>query len=310
MKIKYFMKDKIYILGDIILDKFTYCDIEKINPEAPCQLIKIKYSNYKLGGSSNVANNLDSLGLNIEMFGIIGNDNAGKKIKELSSEISNYFIQDYSKPTILKERFISENYNQQILRADYEQKYTLNEKQLTEILLKFKEITPKYTIISDYNKGFISKKLINEIKKTNTKILVDPKPENIDFYYNVFLIKPNLKEASEIYGRKIINEDKNIEKAGLELVKKYKSNFIITRGEKGSTLITKDKKIKHVCQEPIDIFDVTGAGDTYISALTYGLIKYEDNLEKAIEIAQIASKLVVQKSGTATITKSEIDKYI
>lgn len=96
-------------------------------------------------------------------------------------------------------------------------------------------------VISDYAKGLITKELMDDIKKEfKGKILIDPKPKN-DFYKDVYLIKPNLKEASQILGREIENKDDELEKSGLESVDKYNSNFVITRGEKGATLITVDE---------------------------------------------------------------------
>ena len=300
-------KEYVSVFGDIILDKFTYCENSRLNPEAPTLLVNAKRSEYKLGGCSNVANNLKALNIEPILYGIIGRDEAGRKIEELTGDIEQKIIYS-STPTILKERFVSEHYGSQILRVDYEEKENLTQSGLEEIINYFNKNPTQYTIISDYNKGMITKDLVEYLKSTTTKIFVDPKPENIDLYYDVYLIKPNLSEASQIYGKKIENTNEAVAKAGLELVKKYRSNFIITRSDKGSTLITKDRKVKHITQNPVEVYDVTGAGDTYISALVYGLIK-TGIMNNAINIAQNASKLVVQKPGTAVIREEELFKY-
>jgi len=147
---------------------------------------------------------------------------------------------------------------------------------------------------------------MDNIKKTfKGKILVDPKPKNIEFYKGVYLIKPNLKEASQIVGREIENKDEDVEKAGLELVDRYNSNFVITRSEKGATLITLNGDIYHIPTKVKEVHDVSGAGDTFIATLAYALDKGYDLVE-AVKLANKASSIVVGKVGTATVSLEEL----
>lgn len=296
----------ILVFGDIILDKFTHGEIKRTNPEAPAPLFDIDKREYRLGGAANVANNLFSLNSNFYLYGHIGKDLEGSLLKSLAQNFNFYFIEDEN-PTTLKERFISETFRQQVFRADEEKIRNPTKKDIEEILSHLNSIESEMVIFSDYNKGFLTKQLVSKIKEKGYKILVDPKPKNIDLYHGVYLIKTNLKEAGEIYGHEILNIDSNIEEVGEILAKKYSSNLIITRGSLGSTLITKEGSISHIRQEQIKVFDVTGAGDTYIATLAFAMNELGKNLEEAIFLAQSASKLVVQKPGTATISRKELE---
>ncbi len=309
------------VLGDLMLDYYTYGKVERINPEAPVPILRTVKEKYTLGGAGNVAKNIAKLNENVLLMGIIGNDNRGEQLKKLCNEnnIKYQFITD-GRPTIVKHRFVALGYNQQLLRVDYEETDDISSKEENNIINFIDKLnntnigdntnntSNNIMIISDYNKGLLTKNLINNIKKTfNGKILVDPKPENIEYYKDVYLIKPNLKEASQIYGKNIENNNKSVEKAGLELVEKYNSNFVITRSEKGATLITTDKNVVHIPTSVKEIHDVSGAGDTFIAVIGYCL-NNNYNLEDSVKLANKASSIVVGKVGTAAITYEELFK--
>jgi len=240
---------------------------------------------------------------------IINNDEFGKCIEDLCNKnnIKYCFISD-GRPTIVKHRFVAMGYNQQLLRVDYEKIWPIDDNLAEKILEVIKNLNGEADIlvVSDYAKGVITKKLMDDIKKAfKGKILVDPKPKNIEFYKGVYLIKPNLKEASQIAGREIENNDKDVEKAGLELVDRYNSNFVITRSEKGATLITLNGDIYHIPTKVKEVHDVSGAGDTFIATLAYALDKGYDLVE-AVKLANKASSIVVGKVGTATVSLDEL----
>ncbi|WP_423792405.1 bifunctional heptose 7-phosphate kinase/heptose 1-phosphate adenyltransferase [Methanocaldococcus indicus] len=299
----------IIVLGEVMLDKYTYGKVERINPEAPVPILNVVEERYTLGGAGNVANNIASLNHGVFLVSILNNDEFGKCIKELceKNNIKYYFISD-GRPTIVKHRFVALGYNQQLLRVDYEKVYPINDNLAEKILEVIKNLNEKSNIliISDYAKGLITKELMESIKKEfKGKILVDPKPKNIELYKKVYLIKPNLKEASQILGIEIENKDDEVEKAGLELVDKYNSNFVITRSEKGATLITLDGEIFHIPTKVKEVHDVSGAGDTFIAVLGYALDKGYD-LVDAVKLANKASSIVVGKVGTATVCLEEL----
>ena len=299
----------IIVLGEVMLDKYTYGKVERINPEAPVPILNVVEERYTLGGAGNVANNVASLKHDVFLISIINNDEFGKCIEDLCNKnnIKYCFISD-GRPTIVKHRFVAMGYNQQLLRVDYEKIRPIDDSLAEKILEVIKKLNGEadILIISDYAKGVITKKLMDNIKKTfKGKILVDPKPKNIEFYKGVYLIKPNLKEASQIAGREIENNDKDVEKAGLELVDRYNSNFVITRSEKGATLITLNGDIYHIPTKVKEVHDVSGAGDTFIATLAYALDKGYDLVE-AVKLANKASSIVVGKVGTATVSLDEL----
>jgi rfaE bifunctional protein kinase chain/domain len=179
---------------------------------------------------------------------------------------------------------------------------------IDEILLYFKNLKDESDIlvISDYNKGLLNRKLVEGLKhEFKGKIIVDPKPENIELYSDVYLIKPNIFEASKILGKEILNTDESVESAGIELVEKLNSNIVITRSEKGVSAFTKNGKIEHISTNVRDVHDVSGAGDTFIATLSYAIDRGYDLID-AVKLANKASSIVVSKSGTATVTLEEL----
>lgn len=297
----------ICVLGDVMLDKYTYGTVDRINPEAPVPILNVSYEKNTLGGAGNVAKNISSLNEKICLFGICGHDQFGNKIKELCNENNiNYYLIDDGRPTIIKHRFVALGYNQQLLRVDYEKKHPIHNEYIPHIIKKLIEMDPKIIVISDYAKGFITKKLMDNLKKNcSGKILVDPKPSNANFYKNVYLVKPNLKETSEILNKNVKNNDEEVEKAGLKLVEIFNSNIVITRSHKGSTLITQEGDIYHIPTMAKEVHDVSGAGDTYIAVLSYAL-NNNYPLKEAVELANKGSSIVVGKLGTASITIEEL----
>jgi rfaE bifunctional protein kinase chain/domain len=298
----------ICVLGEVMLDKYTYGRVERINPEAPVPILHVVDERYTLGGAGNVANNLISLNEQVYLMSVCNEkEEFGKCIKDICEKrnIKHHFITD-GRPTIVKHRFVALGYNQQLLRVDYEENHPLDCNYSKTFVDKIVELNSNILIISDYAKGVITKELMECLKKQfKGRILIDPKPKNIDLYKNVYLIKPNLKEASGIVGWKIKNNNEDVEKAGMEIVDKYNANVVITRSEKGSTLITLDNEIYHIPTEAREVYDVSGAGDTYIATLGYALDKNYD-LVDAVKLANRASSIVVGKVGTATVSLEEL----
>lgn len=303
------IKEKnILVIGDIMLDKYIFGDIERISPEAPVPVFKIIKDKveYRLGGAGNVASNIVSLGAKCILIGDVGNDEDGKIIEKYLNNFNIKFSNTSLKgnKTICKTRYISNN--QQVIRIDNEHFNNDNKnRNYKEFLNKIKFDEIDCIIISDYDKGLITKKLFEEIKKYNKKIIVDPKPKNINLYKDVYLITPNLKEATEITS---VND--NIKANLLKLNKLTNSNVIVTMGRHGAAFY--DKEEKKYFEFPAtnkEVYDVSGAGDTFIAVLTL-LISSKLDLEESIKNAIIAAGISVGKFGTSTVSLNELTSEI
>ena len=293
-----FKEKNILVIGDIMLDKYIFGDVERISPEAPVQIVNVKEEKFIPGGAANVANNIAALNANAFMIGVIGNDNeAIILLNELKKRNINTegIITDNQKPTTQKVRVLGQK--QQLLRIDYEKKDYLNKETESKIITFIKEKIEKIDaiIISDYAKGVITKNLMENIKKLaeNKIIIVDPKPKHKDFYKNTTLITPNLKEAKEMAD----NEE--------DLIKELNTSILVTKGEKGMSLLEKDGNITNIPTKAKEVYDVSGAGDTVVATLALALAS-NATLKQAAILANHAAGITVGKIGTSTVTIEEI----
>jgi len=304
-------KDRhVLVIGDIILDHYIWGKVNRISPEAPVPVVEVTRESFLLGGAANVAHNIVSLGGRASVIGINGQDIAGEALMNILMQrgVNCDGIFTENRPTTVKTRVIA--HNQQVVRFDREDKKYVDGKILKGILGHINSVLLQYdaVIISDYQKGMISQGLIRDIvKKAKPKemfISVDPKVGHFDFYKGVSLITPNVMEASS--GSKIeIRDDKTLLKAGKSLLKKLSCKAVlITRGEQGMSLFEK-KKVTHIPTVARKVYDVTGAGDTVISAFTLAYASGA-SMEEAAMIANHAAGIVVAEVGTAVATADQI----
>ncbi|WP_139454103.1 D-glycero-beta-D-manno-heptose-7-phosphate kinase [Campylobacter armoricus] len=291
---------KILVVGDFMVDHYIWCDCERISPEAPVMVVKSKKEDKRLGGAGNVYANLKSLGADVYAIGVIGDDESGKFLQEnLNAKL---FIEKDRK-TPLKSRILS--HSQQVLRLDDENDFET--KLENEIISEFKKIIKdfKAVILSDYKKGTLSdkvcKELINIANSLNIPILVDPKGNDFSKYKNATLLTPNKKEAMNALG--IDNLD-NLE----FFIKKLKDDYdlkysIITLSEEGIAVF--DEKLHIIPAKALEVYDVTGAGDSVIAMLAYALSLNIDIL-KACELANKVAAVVVAKVGSVSVSFDEV----
>jgi D-beta-D-heptose 7-phosphate kinase/D-beta-D-heptose 1-phosphate adenosyltransferase len=284
-----------------MLDKYIYGDVDRISPEAPVPVVKMKNEIYELGGAANVAMNINSLGGQVFLMGYIGEDNSGRILKKrLEEKEINYYLPEVLEQTIQKTRVVGNN--QQIVRIDRE----YNEEILNEtekgILFELLRINPDVIIASDYAKGCLTNSLFSELKNLGKKIIVDPKPENMGNYLGVNLITPNLKEAREMSGIE------GVEKIGRELQKRFSSNILLTKGKNGMSLFEEDKLIDIPTQAK-EIYDVSGAGDTVVSVMGLG-VACGLSLEESAFLANHAAGIAVSKTGTYHVSSIELKGVI
>lgn len=306
-----FKKIKIAVVGDIMLDDYIIGEVERISPEAPVPIVRVKKERFVLGGAANVINNLASLGAQTISFGIIGDDFDGKRvIKELQDkkiDISGIIKVD-DRPTIVKKRIISGH--QQLLRIDWEDNNPITHEQEDFIIQGVRKNIKNIDaiILSDYDKGVLTKRVATEIIKIarehNVIINVDPKPKNVENYKGATSMTPNRKEAMECLG---IIKGNDFYKIGKELKEKLQlNNLLLTKSEEGMSLFL-DETVD-IPTYAKEVYDVTGAGDTVISVFTLaaasGIEWYE-----AAKIANTAAGVVVGRIGTSTVTADEILEF-
>jgi len=239
-----FKNQKIAVIGDLILDKYIYGEVERISPEAPVPIVRVLKEKYVPGGAANVAANISTLGGNPFLFGTVGKDQYKdillQKIAEMNIHTSGIFT-DNNKTTTRKTRVIG--LNQQLLRIDNENIDYIETHQEEKFIDQLKNINDLSAIlISDYAKGTITKQLISQLiqfsQANSIPIIIDPKPKHQDWYTGSTLVTPNKKEAQEMCGLTIETENDFI-KVGKLLVNKFNSNVIITAGAEGMYVFEK-----------------------------------------------------------------------
>ena len=303
------MKKKITVIGDVMIDWYLHGESSRISPEAPVPVVNFKESKFQLGGAANVANNLKHLEIEPFLIGAVGKDHFGSLLKEhlKVEKIKFNLLSEKSFQTICKQRLMSSN--QQLARIDYEQYFHASK--LSNILNTFTKNIAKtdLIIVSDYGKGTVSnaRKLIQSARKLKKKILIDPKGKDFTKYKGANLITPNKSEFENIMGK--LGSKKDLENKAKKMLEHLDlESLIVTLGSEGMYVLTKsNKKIigNFINAYPQEVFDVSGAGDTTISAL--GAALSEDNdIFSAAEFANLAASISVSKLGTSTVSKDEV----
>lgn len=303
-------KGRVTVVGDVMLDRYWYGSSSRISPEAPVPVVNVDRYENRAGGAANVALNLASLGIECDLVGIVGQDEAGQTLEQLLKDknIDPRFIVSEELPTITKLRILSRH--QQLLRVDFEKGYDkVDQGSLLSTLRKCMRDT-KVVICSDYGKGALSsvQTMIKECRSKNIKVLVDPKGTDFSRYSGATLLTPNMSEFEAVVGKVKDNDD--LEKKALKLIKEFSLEaLLVTRSEDGMSLIVPGKDALHIPTYAREVYDVTGAGDTVIATLAASLASGCD-LPLACAIANRAGGIVVGKLGTSTVTPRELDEVI
>ncbi|MEO8885401.1 MAG: PfkB family carbohydrate kinase [Mucilaginibacter sp.] len=303
---------KICVIGDIMLDHYINGSCTRISPEAPVQIVDVSEDVYSLGGAGNVLENLKAFGCEASIISISNNDSAGDIIKTEINKLEPafyYLVHDETRRTTIKSRVIVNRH--QLIRLDKEDKHYCDDTIADKILefLAAKISTIDVVILSDYCKGVLSPYLIKNIIKlcnaNNVLSVVDSKTKDLSVYYGAGLIKPNKKEAELASGIKITN-DETLEQACKKIADVTASPIIVvTLSEDGVAIYHQNKVIKKPTRA-IDVFDVTGAGDTVIAALAFALAN-NLSISEACDFANSAAAIVVAKFGSAVATIDEIN---
>ncbi|MCY1632838.1 bifunctional heptose 7-phosphate kinase/heptose 1-phosphate adenyltransferase [Marinifilum sp. D737] len=307
----------VLIIGDVMVDAYVWGKVDRISPEAPVPIVSCVNRESRLGGAANVALNIKSMGANPILCSVIGNDEKGEEFLNLLTDIQDEqsgIVVSKHRRTTVKTRFISDN--QHIIRVDEEDTHELADEIEVEFIHHIKNLLDKHeihaVIFEDYDKGVITKKLIDEITKfandKNIPILVDPKKRHYSDYKNVSLFKPNFKEFVE--GSNLNLEKGNIEGLFTE-AKKFQNKMninklLITLSELG-VFISNEDTFEHIPAVVREIADVSGAGDTVISVATLCLAAGL-NAKEIAAISNLAGGIVCEIPVVVPIEKEQLLK--
>ncbi|MFQ3248912.1 MAG: D-beta-D-heptose 7-phosphate kinase/D-beta-D-heptose 1-phosphate adenosyltransferase [Glaciecola sp.] len=304
MQIPDFSKAKILIIGDVMLDRYWTGPTSRISPEAPVPIVRVDDSEDRPGGAANVAINAATLGAQVVLMGMTGEDEAAQILTDrlAAMNVRCEFSKVPTQDTITKLRIVSRN--QQLLRLDFEKSFAKDDK--SELVAKFEQEVQKsdLVVLSDYSKGCLSdpQSLISLARKYNKPVVVDPKGSDFGKYHGASLITPNMSEFEGEMGE-CESEDELFNKAQELKSKCNLEAVLVTRSEKGMSLF--QEEAYHLPAHAKEVYDVTGAGDTVISTLAC-CIAVGLPLERACQFANHAASVVVGKLGTSTVSTTEL----
>jgi D-beta-D-heptose 7-phosphate kinase/D-beta-D-heptose 1-phosphate adenosyltransferase len=303
---------RIIVLGDLMLDEFIWGRVRRISPEAPVPIVEVERQSRAIGGAGNVVSNLVALGAAAFPLGAVGDDGDAVRLRsefETLGVDQHGIITDSSRPTTMKTRIIA--HNQQVVRADRESRKPIPAPIEDLLISRFNDLlrSADGLIVSDYNKGLLTERLLSQVlhssRDAGLTACLDPKTRNFSAYQPITILTPNNQEAGEAAGVEIV-DDATLVEAGRKLLASLECKAVlITRGEEGMSLFAADGEVTHIPTVAREVYDVTGAGDTVIAALTLALASGASYVEAAT-IANHAAGVVVGKLGTATVTRSEL----
>lgn len=311
-----FHNTTVAVIGDVMLDRYWWGSVSRISPEAPVPVVKIERMTLAAGGAANVAANIAAYGAKCILVGVVGNDDAASQIRQVLKEcgISDQnLVTAAGRPSTVKTRLVA--HSQQVARIDQEDEMSCSEDVESEILdqVVLAVSAANVVVLSDYAKGILSDRVISFAiecaKEAGVKVLVDPKGKVYEKYRGASLLTPNRREAAEA-----VNLDENasdlVQTAGIRLLESVDVDaLLITEGSDGMSLFRKGEPSVHLPALARAVFDVTGAGDTVIATLATSLGSGAD-LESAAKLANIAAGLVVERSGTTTLTLAELKQHL
>lgn len=299
----------ILIVGDVMLDRYLYGSTSRVSPEAPVPVVHLKDTDYKPGGAANVALNVTALGITSHVIGLVGEDESAELLRKslVDAGIQDGLIALHDAVTISKSRIISRH--QQLIRLDEEDGFASFDHSKLLSMVEQQLADTAVMILSDYDKGTISpilQPLIQLAKSHQVPVLVDPKTSDFTMYAGATLLTPNMAEFEAAAG-KCRDEDEVLEKAAGLIEQCELQAMLITRSEKGMSLVRDRDTVMHLPAQVRDVFDVTGAGDTVIAVLATMLAQGND-LEAAARAANVAAGIVVGKLGAASVSYDELSR--
>ena len=309
----------ILVVGDLGIDKYTFGEVRRISPEAPVPVLEVSKEWNKLGLAANVTDNLKSLDVASTLCGVIGDDSRANLVESLleERELKTWgLVRDKSRHTTYKERVTTST--QQICRVDYETKESIDEETNRRMVARIQEFADSHSglIIEDYGKGLFSESLCQKIIQSNKEkggiVTVDPSRSTPPMWYKgATLLKPNRVESHIMVEALGYFKERKLETIAKILVEKLQlEKVVITLGADGMAMLDTKAggELKLIPTAANEVFDVSGAGDTVIAALTASLLSGA-TLEEAAWVGNCAAGVVVRKRGTALCSTLELKEY-
>jgi D-beta-D-heptose 7-phosphate kinase / D-beta-D-heptose 1-phosphate adenosyltransferase len=304
-----FASATVMVVGDVMLDRYWYGSVKRISPEAPVPVVNVNNNILKPGGAANVSTNISSLGANVSLLGLIGDDEHGAALQRLLVEqgVATQLLQS-TKPTITKLR-VMEQY-QQLLRADFEEFFEPSD--CEPLPRHYQQLlgAADVVVLSDYAKGSLSQSqlLIQMAREQKKCVLVDPKGCDYLRYRGATLLTPNLQEFEAVVGH--CANQAEMSAKGLRLMGELQLQaLLVTLGKDGMLLLQCEQEPLHFQAKALEVFDVTGAGDTVIAVIAAALAAGEP-LANAVGLANIAAGIVVGKLGSASVNVPELRRAL
>jgi len=300
-----FSAARILVVGDVMLDRYWFGDVQRISPEAPVPVVRVRRSEERLGGAANVARNAAVLGAHVALVGVVGDDEPGRSIEALARAvgIDCGLVRDPELPTTIKLRVIGRQ--QQLLRIDFEQAPGAQALARKLEAVRARLADAQVLVLSDYDKGSLSEieLLIADARAAGTDVIVDPKGDDYARYRGVTMLTPNRAELREVVGA-WRDEDDLVQRAqalrrSLEI--RY---LLLTRSEEGMTLFSEAGEL-HVPAQAREVYDVSGAGDTVVAVIA-AMFAAGRPVDDAVRLANRAGGIVVGKLGTAAVSPDEL----
>ncbi|WP_455206356.1 bifunctional D-glycero-beta-D-manno-heptose-7-phosphate kinase/D-glycero-beta-D-manno-heptose 1-phosphate adenylyltransferase HldE [Kaarinaea lacus] len=303
-----FTQAKVLVVGDLMLDRYWYGDTSRISPEAPVPVVHVGDTEERAGGAGNVALNISTLGAKATVIGLTGEDEAANSLQHCLERkgVECCFEKLSGYATVTKLRILSRH--QQLIRMDFEDGFCGYDPK--GLLARFEQQLPTadVVVLSDYGKGSLQiiEQLIALARDKDKPVVIDPKGTDFYRYKGSTLLTPNLSEFEAVVG--LCADDEDIAEKGEQLRRELDLQaLLITRSERGMTLIQKNQKPLHIPTRAQEVYDVTGAGDTVIAVLAAAMAA-GDELPDAMMLANLAAGVVVGKLGTATASVAELQR--
>lgn len=308
-----FNKKRILVLGDLMVDEYILGKVSRISPEAPVPVLNYKGRERNAGGAANVALNIHAMGGHVFMSGVAGQDESGIWLRSFLNDsgiATEGIMAEENRMTTLKTRYATKG--QQLLRVDQEDKrgiLTDTQQQLLQYVFTHIEEWDA-VVLSDYCKGVFEnpdfvRALINICNEHQVIVTIDSKSRDIAAFENADFVKPNNLELENAVDIKIVDSD-SLDNAGKKYLAISKArSIIVTRGADGISIFESGKDRRDYASKAVQVFDVTGAGDTVISTITLGVASGL-SLDEAVILANIAAGIVIGKRGTATVSMEEL----